>query len=562
MSHLAASPDVPGLVFASAWGDTRIERRNGIYRSTDGGQTWALVHKFACSAMAGAAGQVVFAPDAPERVYAAGGCAVAISADSGLTWKESPLPAGTVNAWRIAVAGADFLRRNVWAISAAPQKNQPPVAQIYFSQTDGLHWTRDEGSTPVLWGYDSYPPTGVGVASASVVVEPGTRDRLLLGVAWGAGSTPQLFYTSPTFVANGQTCAVTDYCSQFIGSIWAGDYSNFDISVTGSRSSTWTALPSPPAYGDAGESSGSGNVYVQVKPTGDRRYLLFFSDRNGVHVSDGRPTKYGDWHRFDGKPACLTYQNEPPVTRDVYYVHPDPHALALSPDFSLTFRKPDSAVGDPFDCTLADFSGTAWLGHDGGVSYSTDGENWSLGAGLHTLEIQAGLAGLAKPGATAPALYFGVPDDDNFYTVDGGKKWKDPLYDHPAWKIDCGDCSPWFFDQAQYKRVLEYDRHWSYSLFTSADTYPEATLAARKQIPGPDSYIGSTHNDDRQTLAGGEAAARIPPDRADAGGRDRSRRPGFRDDPPDAAEERRGIPARAARTADLGDRCFHGLDFP
>jgi hypothetical protein len=74
------------------------------------------------------------------------------------------------------------------------------------------------------------------------------------------------------------------------------------------------------------------------------------------------------------------------------------------------------------------------------------GQTWHPSAGLETLD-PVNIAGLFGLGS-APALYFGCGDNDDFFTRDGGQTWGDP---HSA----CGDCDAWFADVAQPGRVLE-----------------------------------------------------------------------------------------------------------
>jgi hypothetical protein len=486
---VVVSPANKDIVFATGVLDTRVDPLNGVYRSTDGGQTWALVLKFSCSELQGAAGKVTIAPDDAQLIYAAGGCAIAVSKDGGSNWKEIPLPdwqsqPSVVHAsvWRIAVAPLDGARRRVWAGANG---------QMYYSEDAGQTWFRDN-----YWLLPSdvgYPDEHFGVAAMAFAVEPGHPDHLYVAHFWGAGDTPILFDT----VFNrpdGTLCGFShkpgeDPCTKFTSSLWIGDYSSFKTTEA-SPSATWQSLPSPPVYTGAGESSGSGNAFVLTKAT-STGYLVFFSDRNGVHVSAGQPTSHASWHRFDGTPACLTYNNS--GQKDIYYLHPDPHSLALSPDFEITLT-PATNIPDPYGCTLSTYiSGTAWQAHDGGVSYTQDGgESWTTSSGLATLQIQARFAGLARPDLGFPALYVGVPDNDNFYTTDGGTTWKAP-------ESGCGDCSPWFADAAQYTRVVEFNRGASWSLYdnTQNGAYPEADAAnvsQRTEVPAPTHYDSANAN--------------------------------------------------------------------
>src|SRR5262249_26936989 len=126
----------------------RLEER--IYRSEDGGETWRLVHQFYCPGSAnypGAepVGQIAFAPSNSDRVYAAGGCAIAISPDGGKNWLDHPVTDGvtTGTVWHVAVApraGSEqgFVSR---VYAAGPN-------QIWFSSNAGTTWIKDNGTPP------------------------------------------------------------------------------------------------------------------------------------------------------------------------------------------------------------------------------------------------------------------------------------------------------------------------------------------------------------------------------------------------------------------------------
>jgi len=93
---LAASPSDPNLVLAATGFDNRGPSRTGLYRSTDAGATWTLVHQFFYADPTNPAvktiqpvTQVLFAPGDPKTIYAAGGSAIAISKDQGARWTSS-----------------------------------------------------------------------------------------------------------------------------------------------------------------------------------------------------------------------------------------------------------------------------------------------------------------------------------------------------------------------------------------------------------------------------------------------------------------------------------------
>lgn len=249
------------------------------------------------------------------------------------------------------------------------------------------------------------------------------------------------------------------------GSIWYGDYSTVDPAHPSGK---WSQLPGPPIY--FGGSTTSGRVYVVTKPT-PGGYLLFFSNRESVHVSFGKPTDKG-WHRMDALDASASRRAN--NMSNTLLVHVDPHALTVSPDFDLSLR---SVVDQPFPynqnmeldkpapSTTAyvpskdTCDGRIWIANDGGIYRSDDcGQHWEPSlAGLNTLASHniAVAAHLTqkqqpiKPPVMPPALYFGTTDNDDFFSPDGGKTWRSA-------QGKCGDCDVWYVDPAQPGRVWRH----------------------------------------------------------------------------------------------------------
>jgi photosystem II stability/assembly factor-like uncharacterized protein len=269
------------------------------------------------------------------------------------------------------------------------------------------------------------------------------------------------------------------------GSLWLGDYSRFRLN----GSIQWTQLPGPPTY--FGTSTPSGNAYVVTKatPTG---HLVFFSDRSHVHVSEGQPTSTASWYRLDGRNVSQAWIEL--SQRNKLYMHADPHSLVLSSDFVLTLKEAPrvrmlgthvSEIPSAYrqNKVVKSSSGTIWMSNDGGVYYgSGSSSNWRFAKGLSTLSA-VNLAGLAIRGKT-PALYMGTGDNDDFYSLNGGRAWGDPV-------SDCGDCGTWFADAAQPSRVLSAQREGSgessyLALYNSrmANRFPDpSALAVRGLSP-------------------------------------------------------------------------------
>jgi Dockerin type I domain len=261
-------------------------------------------------------------------------------------------------------------------------------------------------------------------------------------------------------------------------SLWVGDYSNFSATNSGS----WEQVLGPPIY-FGGRSTASGRPYVatQITPNG---YLVFLSDLSHVHVAEinqPTPTTKGkpedaSWHRLDGRDASQSKRDNQLFNQ--LFVHVDPHAIAVSPFFQISLRQA-SDVEFPYDRNSElDISkpivGTIWMANDGGVYRSIDGgRNWQLLPGLPILpyQSQARFVGLALEGnpTDGPALYFGVPDNDDFFTLDGGQTWHDDPQE------GCGDCLPYFSDPAQPNRVLKSGRFDEWRIYDSSNVllYPD-----------------------------------------------------------------------------------------
>ena len=502
---LAVSPENKDVVLAATatavpgFTDTFVPDRskNGIYRSENGGESWHLAHQFKCPGTDGAqpVAQVVFAPDNPQLVYAAGGCAIAISTDEGRTWIDKPIPDGG-QVWHVAVAPREgletgFIRR---IYTAGPN-------QIWYSQDGGDTWLQDKGSIPPSetccgGAFDvvgNFPSEGFQSNSARILaVEPGHPDRVFLAVPSIMNGPAYYFVVDDDKrIPDGTPCDPREPpgtgpgCGG--GTLWIGDYSGFSAA----QSARWQRLPGPPAY--QGGSTPSGRVYVGVQPLPatpkTRPYLLFFGDTSHVHVSLGRPrvtSNFGltsNWHRLDGRDASQSKLDNDLANK--LFVHVDPHAFAVSKDFNIRL-KPAEGVDFPYNLnSVLDFDkpilGTIWMANDGGVYRSNDGGmTWKLGDKLATLQPSSLFAGVSVAGKP-PALYFGVPDNDNYFSLDGGNTWSDPV-------TGCGDCGAWFANPALPDRVIEFNRGPSLSLYINeAGGYPNAgDEAQRHEIPLPD----------------------------------------------------------------------------
>ncbi len=481
---IAASPADVNLVLCSATNSPFIDNRDGIYRSTDGGDTWTLVLKAAPNT----AFNIAFAPDDAQLVIAVGtvptGGVAAISNDAGATWRIVSIGSSPLHV-AIAPLEAGGVRR-VYAIGNSV---------IWYSTDGGLNWRIDNGGATIkavrqqldafqktcnpnagVGGFGGAISGAVGNAARILAIEPGNPQRVYLATTGGANG-PTYYHDK---VSDG-TPVNTD-CRRLAGeaSLWVGDFRNFDAA---GGSAQWSLLPGPPVYSFV--TTPSGNCYVQTKAMGDGRFLLFFSDNSHVHVAIGDGSTFSAWHRLDGMDASQAKRDG--RNGNVLFMHADPHDIAFTPDFALTL-KPPSGVSDPYDRNSeldAVIAGRLWMAHDGGVTFCDDGgraeSSWQTASGIETVD-PVNIAGLFGRG-DAPALYMGCGDNNDFFTRDGGAHWGDP-------RSGCGDCDAWFADTANANWVLQFLPRrgpGQLGIITSdGDEYPNAGDDGRKTfVPSP-----------------------------------------------------------------------------
>jgi len=449
---LSVSPANPDIVLAAARGSLFNPVRNGIYRSMDGGESWSLVLQTTSFII----DQVLFAPDDPMLAFAAASFfnygRVLQSTDGGANWtialstSSGPFshvaigPLEVPNVRRVYVAGSDTIR---------------------YSKDGGQNWSTDSGCAYVtanrqfLSNYriagaldpanlpPRIPPFGGptgdsnGVGSRVLAIEPGNPERIYLACYDG---TLGPSYYMPA-VPDGTLSNTRPERGASEGSMWTGDFSNFDTTL----SARWEMVPSAPTY--FGASTPSGNAWIVTQPT-PSGFLVFFSDESHVHVSARKPVDTWSWHRIDGRDVSVSKrQND---LSNKLFVHADPHALVVSSDFDLTLKVPTD-VPSPYDRNSEldqHLAGTIWMANDGGISWSDDGAvTWHAGRGLQTVD-PINIAGLARSNGP-PNLYIGTGDNDSFYSSDGGQNWK-----NAGWGL--GDADAWFADAAKADWVVQF----------------------------------------------------------------------------------------------------------
>jgi hypothetical protein len=240
-------------VLAATGRDAREPSQAGIYRSSDGARSWALVHQFVAvrngRTVVGTVGSIALAPDDPATAYAAGQYAVARTTDGGASWTESvPSPGG-----------------DVWNVVAGPAR---PGGRRVYAVGGGFWYSLDGGAT---WHVDPVPG-GIGA------------------VTDGAGASCRALAIHPD--SDSAVYLMSDELT-----LWAGVFP--DAPSTGPG--RWVQLPSPPVAGG----TDSGSTFVVPQRTPDGFVALYASDRRSVHGSNQQPASTAEWARAEDEHCHL-----------------------------------------------------------------------------------------------------------------------------------------------------------------------------------------------------------------------------------------------------------------
>jgi photosystem II stability/assembly factor-like uncharacterized protein len=248
---LLISPTNPDVVLAATGRDSRRPDQSGIYRSTDGAQSWTRVHQFRSGSSVGTVACFAVAPDDSNLVFAGGQFAIGVSTDGGQTWTERvPQRVASERVWYVVVGPGGSSGRHVYAVGR----------RVWHSTDGGLTWSED----PVDLSLGS-PADGLGQSARSVCLHP-TDPRIL-------------------------------YLAREAGQLWRGDFTN----AASTGRAVWTQLPA--VRMDYAGTTASGTDYILVHRAPDGRIYHIFSDRRSVHIADGQPDAQSDWVRIDPDPV-------------------------------------------------------------------------------------------------------------------------------------------------------------------------------------------------------------------------------------------------------------------
>jgi hypothetical protein len=218
-----------------------------VYRSSDGGLSWARAHQFVGTVSGvptvGVAGRLASVADDPRTLYVAGETAVAWTTDGGNAWTESVVhPNGSVSH---VVAGPPRPGgRRVYAAGT----------RLWYSLNGGVNWHLDPAP------------------------------RALGAVTDGAGSSSRALALHPLYDN-------IIYVMQDDLTLWKGVYP--DPPATGPG--TWTQLPPPPVAGG----TDSGGTFVVPHLTQEGFVSLYVSDRRSVHGIGREPISTDEWSRVE-----------------------------------------------------------------------------------------------------------------------------------------------------------------------------------------------------------------------------------------------------------------------
>ncbi len=366
--------------------DARVrdgDTQDGVWRSTDGGETWARTTNAAppCRisgaylSWGGANHHIRFSPDRAGVVFATTDCRLGVSIDHGATWDWiSPSPAAPdagldgIDVWRAQRPRAGMATQNTIAFCANVRTPTPP-GSIAGARTVFLY---DLGAGT----FEQFPspPLDAGRGACSVAVDPDNLNHI--------------------FVATGGAYGTT---SDTISKVWDGMIMGAPGS---SRKVAWTDLL--PTSGDAGNGR---PAFVTVHRNAGR-LRVYFHNTTWVFYTDcplGGPCTASTTTLY---PGC-GLEETPPSSVWTCLARPLPHADV-------------SAIA--FDPDLPNQACPTVLATDGGNFRSEDcGGTWSTSnVGLHAL--QPWQAAFARSGMQE-RLWLATQDNGMFLSADDGSHW-------------------------------------------------------------------------------------------------------------------------------------------
>ena len=179
---------------------------NGLYRSTDAGETYTRISNSGAGLPGGSVTEIVVDPN-DDAIYYAGvvGSGVYRSADGGATWASvnntalSTASLGTSTAVMLtAHAGGGATRVYAMISYDDDGAGAPEVPQVFTSIDGGTNWTE---LAAVPTGFQSgFGNLYTGMASDQITVDP--ADQTIVYISKGYGGSPQLLRYNPSGVGS------------------------------------------------------------------------------------------------------------------------------------------------------------------------------------------------------------------------------------------------------------------------------------------------------------------------------------------------------------------------
>ena len=276
---------------------------NGIYRSTDGADSWSKVDN-------GTYKDMEFAPDDSDIIYASGRSIVK-TANGGDNWFALSTGLPSVNVNRIAIAVTEDDANRVYALYS----NGGGLYGIYRSDDKGQSWTQEADNDPNYLHWDQNPVNesgGQGWYDLCIAASPDDADEVFIGGIniWKSDDGGASWEIS-SFWYNIQNVAEVhadqhDLWYDHTGKLWCGN--DGGVYNTTNSGDTWNWL-------------GDGLEITQFYRLGisqlDSDFLIGGTQDNGTKlVNDGNW-----WDRIggDGFESIIAHDNDNIVYGSLYY---------------------------------------------------------------------------------------------------------------------------------------------------------------------------------------------------------------------------------------------------
>lgn len=453
ISEILIHPEEPNTIWVASQGPLWSSRgERGLYKSTDGGETWNLV--LSAGEWTGVT-DIVMDPRNPDRLVAATWqrhrtvaaymgagpeSGIHVSDDGGETWREvtTGLPAGNMGKIGLAISP-----QNPDVVYAAIEENRRQGG-VYRSDNRGESWTLMSDTVSGGTGPHYY---------MELYANPHHFDHIIL-----VSNTTQISDDGgATFRdINNENKHVDDHAIAFhptdpdymlVGSD-GGLYETLD------GDATWRFIPNLPitqfydiALDDAEPFY---NVYGGTQDNNTQVGPSRTDSRHGIRNSDWEVTLFGDGHEPDVEPgnpdiAYSSWQQGNLVrfdrtTGELIYIRAQPQPGEPAERFNwdaplvVSSHQPTRVYHASQRVWRSDNRGDTWTPISGDLTRDEDrmqlpimGRQWSWDAGwdLYAMSVYNTISALAESPVDENVIYAGTDDGLIQVTTDGGESWSE-----------------------------------------------------------------------------------------------------------------------------------------